>query len=145
MDTNDQPAPEANAGIPKAQHDAAVTTARQEGEAAGHAKGLEEGKAQGATEATARIAAILDHENAKGREQLSRHLAFKTGMSADDAAAALAAAPVEKKGSSLSQEMNNQPGTSLGAPPSGSEPATTVDKYERGRQIALKATGKAAA
>lgn len=143
MDTNDQPAPEANAGIPKAQHETAVAAARQEGDAAGYARGLEEGKAQGSQDAAARISAILDHENAKGREQLSRHFAFKTTMSVDDAAAALAAAPVEKQGSSLSEEMRNQPNTSLGTPPAGADaPATDTDRYQRGRQIAMKALGK---
>lgn len=41
----------------------------------------------------ARCAAITGCEEAKGREALANHFAFKTNMSADDAKAALAAAP----------------------------------------------------
>lgn len=46
-----------------------------------------------AADAQTRIAAILDHEEAKGRETLARHLAFKTTNSVDDAVAMLKAAP----------------------------------------------------
>jgi hypothetical protein len=56
-----------------------------------HADGL----AAGASAERARIAAILDHADAKGREQLARHFAFKTAMAPADAAAALAAAGLE--------------------------------------------------
>lgn len=41
-----------------------------------------------------RIAAIVGCEEAKGREELANHIAFKTEMNADDAKAMLAAAPV---------------------------------------------------
>ena len=41
----------------------------------------------------ARCAAIMGCEEAKGRETLASHLAFKTNMSVDDAKATLAAAP----------------------------------------------------
>lgn len=41
-----------------------------------------------------RIEAITGHANAKGREAMANHLAFKTDMSVDDAASLLAAAPV---------------------------------------------------
>ncbi len=40
-----------------------------------------------------RIAAILNHEEARGREGLAHHLAFETALSPAKAAAALAAAP----------------------------------------------------
>jgi hypothetical protein len=46
-------------------------------------------------EERARTAAILDSEEAQGRTKLARHFAFKTGVSAKDALAALAAAPAE--------------------------------------------------
>jgi hypothetical protein len=52
-----------------------------------------DGLAAGAIAERARIAAILDHAEAKGREQLARHFAFKTAMAPADATAALAAAP----------------------------------------------------
>jgi hypothetical protein len=41
-----------------------------------------------------RIGAILGSDEAKGREILAQHFAFKTALSPDDAIAALAAAPV---------------------------------------------------
>lgn len=41
-----------------------------------------------------RIEAITGHANAKGREAMANHLAFKTDISVDDAASLLAAAPV---------------------------------------------------
>ena len=41
-----------------------------------------------------RVGAIIGHPNAKGREAMANHLAFKTDMSVDDAASLLAAAPV---------------------------------------------------
>lgn len=54
----------------------------------------------------ARIKAITGHANAKGREALAQHLAFNTNMSVDDAAAAMAAAPVEKAaGNALEDAM----------------------------------------
>lgn len=61
------------------------------------ARGFTEGKAEGVkigvdTE-RARIAAIMTHAEAADRRALAEHLAFKTGNSAEDAAALLAAAP----------------------------------------------------
>jgi len=44
----------------------------------------------------ARISAILNCDQAKGREQLANHIAFSTVLSAEDAAGMLAAAPVAK-------------------------------------------------
>lgn len=44
----------------------------------------------------ARIADIMGCDEAKGRDSLANHLAFKTDMSADEARALLAAAPVNK-------------------------------------------------
>ena len=43
-----------------------------------------------------RVGAIIGHPNAKGREAMANHLAFKTDMSVDDAAALLAVAPVAR-------------------------------------------------
>ena len=51
-------------------------------------------RSEGAAAEQARIGAILGSDEAKGRESLAQHFAFKTGMSADDAKAALAAATV---------------------------------------------------
>lgn len=54
--------------------------------------------AQAAAAASARIAAILDAPEAKGREDLARHLAFKTQTPASDAVGLLAAAPQGRSG-----------------------------------------------
>lgn len=72
------------AGITQEAHQAAVSAAR--------AEGVSEGRTLGAQEATARIGAILGSEEAKANPALAAHFAFKTGMSADDAKAALTAA-----------------------------------------------------
>jgi len=57
------------------------------------------GVKQGAEAERARIAAILDSDDGKANAGLAAHFAFKTGMSADDAVAALkAAAPAAKAG-----------------------------------------------
>lgn len=55
--------------------------------------GDEEEQANAASAMQARCEAITGCEEAKGREALANHFAFKTNMSADDAKVALAAAP----------------------------------------------------
>lgn len=125
-------------GISPQAHDAAVKAARDEG----YKAGKEEGFKAGAEDAKTRIAAILDSDNAKGREKLSRHLAFNTSMPADDAVATMAASePVADKGPSLSDRMKNAPDTSLGAPPAGGQ-GDEPKGFERGKAIAMKALGK---
>lgn len=89
--------------VEQAVHDTAVATAREEGRQAGEAA------------ATARIGAILASEEAKGREDLANHFAFKTSMSAEDAVAALAVSPkavveqaaVEGTGNAFDAAMSN--------------------------------------
>lgn len=71
--------------------EAAQAAGRTEGETAGKAAGAKEGKEA----ERQRVAAILGCDEAKGRDKLAQHLAFKTDMSADDAKAMLAAAPKE--------------------------------------------------
>lgn len=51
-------------------------------------------KVEGATEAKARIGDILGLDEAKGREALASHFAFKTDMDVESVKAALAAAPI---------------------------------------------------
>ena len=80
MADNSNPAP----GISQEAHTAAVAASR--------AEGVAEGRTLGAQDATARIGAILGSEEAKANPALAAHFAFKTGMSADDAKAAMAAA-----------------------------------------------------
>lgn len=67
--------------VEQAVHEQAVAAAKAEG------------VAEGAAAATARIGAILGSEEAKGRQDLANHFAFKTSMSAEDAVAALAVSP----------------------------------------------------
>lgn len=74
----------------------AITAALAEGEAAGVIKaGNDAGKltADATKAANVRAQAILNHADAKGREDLARHLAFETEMSADAATAMLGKAP----------------------------------------------------
>lgn len=78
------------AGITQEAHSAAIAAARAEGIAAGEAQ------------AATRIGAILNCEEAKGREALAAHLAFKTSTSADDAKMLLAAAPIAAPAASVS-------------------------------------------
>lgn len=52
-----------------------------------------EGFAEGQAAAVTRIGAILGSEEAKGREDLAKHFAFKTGLSAEDAIESLKASP----------------------------------------------------
>lgn len=75
-------------GIPQAQHDAAVTKAREDGKA--------EGLTEGATGERTRITAILASEEGKKRPTAAMALAMKTGMSAEDAEATLKEMPEEK-------------------------------------------------
>lgn len=133
--------------VSKSDMDKAVTKAAEDGKAAGHAAGLQEGVAKGAAEAATRIAAILDHENANGREKLARHLAFKSQMSADDAIATLSASAIEKPEGSLSDQMKTAPDTNLGKPPAagGGDGKDKLTARERGKLIAERALGKKSA
>ncbi len=73
--------PAAEAGIAKEAHEAAIAQARADGMKAG------------AEAERARIGAIVGSEQAKGREALANHLAFKTETGADAALAMLEASP----------------------------------------------------
>lgn len=74
-----------------AQHEAAITAAREEGRQAG----IVEGKATGATEAVARINAILASDAGKARPKAALSAALKTTMTADEATAFIADLPEE--------------------------------------------------
>lgn len=113
--------------ITQEAHAAAVSAARAEG----HAAGLSEGKTLGAREAADRIGAILNCEEAKGRSALAAHIAFKSGMSADDAKAMLSASAVEAApdaGKSLEQRSREAGEFGAGGsltPPKGSSAAAS--------------------
>ena len=98
--------------------------------------------AQSTQEATARIQGILSHENAKGREALANHLAFKTSLSLEDAAAALAAQPIEEDGANepspgqaLENAMGNEPGAEVPAGGAGDEPGAAERMAETFAQV----------
>jgi signal peptide peptidase SppA len=76
------------AGVSLEAHTAAVNAARAEGEATG--------RKAGATEATARIGAILRSDAARGKQRLAMTLAFDTALSAEEAEKALSAAASEE-------------------------------------------------
>jgi capsid assembly protease len=102
----------------KAELDAAVAEAK--------AAGVKEG----ATAERARIGAILDAPAAKGREAQARHFAFKTGMSAEDALAALEVAPAAAASESpLDRAMatQEQPRIGAGAPTEGRAAPRAID------------------
>lgn len=69
--------------------DAQIAAYRTEAKAEGHSEGLIAGR----TAERERMAAILDSEEAKGRDALARHFAFESDMSADLARSALAKSP----------------------------------------------------
>lgn len=81
-----------SAGSNQAAIDAAVATATANHEAA-LATALATARTEATTAERTRVAAILGSDEAKGRDGLANHLAFKTDMSVEDAKAALAESP----------------------------------------------------
>src|SRR6266536_1236970 len=75
----------ATAPVARADHEAAIAKARDDG----RAEGIAEGRKAGAAGERERVKAILGSEHAKGREALAQHLAFDTEMPAEAAIAAL--------------------------------------------------------
>jgi capsid assembly protease len=123
--------------ITKADHDTAVAKARAEAFASGKAEGVTEG----ATAERERYSAIVNSEHATGRASLAQHF-VKSGTSAADAIAALAAAPAqaEAKPNTLVTTMGGAPDTTLGNPPSNNPKALTGAAL--GSQRARDALGK---
>jgi signal peptide peptidase SppA len=110
---NTEGAPAATAGISLADHEAAVTKAKGDG-----AK-------EAGTAAQVRIKAILGCEEAKGRKDLARHLAFDTDTSAEAAVAILAKSPkasAEKAVPSIAERSNAA--LALGGPAPGGNDTT---------------------
>lgn len=135
-------APGAEGTISKDAHEAALATARAEGNTAGLKAGAE-------AERT-RIAAIMDHEAAQGRESFARHIAFKTDMAAEAAHGMLAAAPAAAAPApaaapeaGLLNEMRGATQAKLGAgaAESGGEHAEMSD-VQRGAAEARRLLGK---
>lgn len=94
---------------------AAPAETSEQAYARGHAEGLK----AGATAERTRVSAIQSSEEAKGREKLAAHIAFNTGMSADEARAMLAAAPIESAAAApvnpLAAAMAGVPNAKVGA------------------------------
>lgn len=80
--------------VEQAVHEQAVASARAEA------------LAEGAAAAQTRISAILGSDEAEGREDLAKHFAFKSALSAEDALAALAAAPKTAAAPAAEQPAN---------------------------------------
>lgn len=100
---NENLQPGAEAGIPKAQHDAAVSSAR----------------AEGATAERARIKAIMTSEAAAERPNLAQTIAFESDMSAEAATSIIAAGAVEKPKAQtppLAERHAETPGAGAEAP-----------------------------
>ncbi|MCK7611973.1 S49 family peptidase [Roseibium sediminicola] len=129
MSENNQ-GPDASAsGITQAQLDTAVATARKEG------------AAEGASAERGRIKAILDSEEAEGREELARHFAFDTDQAPEAANAALsksakAAAPKDEEGddfASLKGQAAAGAALDFGGPANTEKPKSglskAVDRY----------------
>jgi ClpP class serine protease len=114
--------------IPRAEHDAAVEAARADGARSASAEAEAAGKQAGAAEARARCKAILDSDEAKGREDQARYFAFETDMPAEQAVAALARAPkpaaAPAQGGSVFEAAMRAGGNPVVGPDGGSLGAT---------------------
>jgi signal peptide peptidase SppA len=100
---------------PIAQTDAEAAVTLASARADGYAEGLTAGAAAERT----RIAAILDHPAAAGRDGLARHIALTTALDPEQAAAILAAAPQGVAKGGLAAAMAALPPISIGP---GGEP-----------------------
>lgn len=87
--------------------------------AAARADGVAEGTRNGVVAERARIAAILDADEAKSREKLARHLALKTDATADAARELLSAAAAEAPATkgALANAMAGVPNPHVGIDP----------------------------
>lgn len=124
------------------------TRAAVQAEAEGKTKAqVEEAATKAAAEAQARVAGILGHGEAQGRDALAKHLAFKTTSSVDDAVAMLATAPkaMAEKVNPLAAAMGkiDNPKVGTGAVEGGGEEPTADALATRilnaGKRQALKA------
>jgi signal peptide peptidase SppA len=84
-----------------------------------HADGHAEGLLAGAAMERQRIAAILGHDAAAGREALAKHIALTMDLSPDVAASVLLAAPAAKQPGTLAARMAALPQVQIGP---GGEP-----------------------
>ena len=115
--------------IARADHDAAVATARTEGQTIG--------EKAGATAERARIQAILNMPEAKGREASAMHLAFTTDLSAETAKGVLSGLAASKsependpdeESQPQGQRSQDAPGGLVLFDPQGDRPQTGTEK-----------------
>ena len=85
----------ADENMPSDKDDMEANTHDKEGAMPGENNGAAPDPAEVQKAERARVAGIMGHANAKGREKLAQHLALNTSMSVDDAAAILAASATE--------------------------------------------------
>ena len=111
--------PGGETGIPKAEHDAAVASARAEGHAADKA----EGEALGMSAERERFKAILGSDAGKANLSVATALAL-TGSTAEQATAVLAVTP--KAASGLGQLMATVPDADLGTGAVPQKPETNA-------------------
>ena len=78
-------------------------------------------KAAAANAERERIAAITGCEEANGRASLASHLAFKTGMSVDEAKATLAASPKEQEKATGQNKLDEAMKATGGGPEVGAD------------------------
>lgn len=83
-------------GVPQATHDAAVASARTEGEAAGVITGKAAGFKEGATAERDRVKAIFALDESKTRPAAAKQVALETDLPVDKAKAFLTGMPAEK-------------------------------------------------
>lgn len=135
--TPNEPAQNAEV-VSRQTHESALAQARAEAREAGRA----EGESAGITSERARIAAILDSEEAKGREKQARYFAFKTSMAPDEARSALSEAPVAQapKAPTLLDEMKGVEQPALGA--DGGRDASQTSDFDKGAAEAKRLLGK---
>lgn len=119
--------------------DNAITAAMAEGEKAGVIKAgidAEAIKGEATKAANTRAQTILNHADAAGREDLARHLAFETDMTAESAAAMLGKAPKAAPASRLGTPPNPdvKPGNQGQEPDAGAGLNAAVDRIVAARK-----------
>lgn len=126
QETKGQPAAPQNAARTYTETELAQAATAARGE--GHSAGVSEG----AKAASARIAAILGSEEAKGREKLAQHLAFDTDRPAAEALKTLEAAAKETpaKVDALAAAMGKIPNPKVGAAAEASETPRVISAAE---------------
>jgi len=141
IEMNTQKEAQAKIEMDKAEAEAKVKAeadAKIKAEADAKAKAEADARAANASPAQlerARISGIIDCEEAKGREDMAKHLAYSTDMSVDEAKKLLAIAPTKANGNKLDKAMQNfQPRIpNAGANDDGEKiaaTATTSDIYK---------------